>query len=174
MNNNLDLSKRPSHSEIEKHVDLAHQRAAGAPLSAEVRMSILIKHNASLLHDLLNRTVEPYGISSVAYIAMMTLQSMSGNLANPSELCTATRETRSNMTRITDELVDKGLIKRVPNEEDRRRVDLSLTEAGMQLLRTVVPVIREKMQTVFSAFTDESKAAFELELIRLKQVLEST
>jgi len=173
MNNKPDLNKRLPHSEIEKHVDLAHQRAAGVPLSAEVRISVLIKHNASLLHDVLNRTVEPYGISAVAYMAMMTLQSMSENLANPSELCIATSETRSNMTRITDELVDKGLIKRVPNEEDRRRVDLSLTDAGMQLLRTIVPIIRGKMQTVFSVFTDESKAAFELELIKLKQVLEN-
>jgi MarR family transcriptional repressor of emrRAB len=173
MNDNFDPNKRRPHSEIEKHADLAHQRAAGVPLSAEVRMSILIKHNAWLLHDLLNRTVEPHGISAVAYMTMMTLQSMPGHLANPSELCVATKETRSNMTRITDELVDKGLIRRVPNEEDRRRVDLSLTEAGMQLLRTVVPIIREKMQTVFSAFTDESKAALELELIKLKQVLEN-
>ena len=173
MNNDPDQNKRRLHSEIEKHVDLAHQRAAGVPLSAEVRMSVLIKHNAALLHDLLNRTVEPYGISAVGYVAMMTLQSMPGTLANPSDLCLATSETRSNMTRITDELVDKGLIKRVPNEEDRRRVDLSLTDAGLQLLRTVVPIIRDKMQTVFSGFTDESKAAFELELIKLKQVLES-
>lgn len=173
MNNKLPGDKRHQHSEIEKRVDLAHVRSVGAPLSSDVRMTLLIKHNAWLLNDLLNRTVEPYGISAVAYVAMMTLQSTQDNLANPSELCVATSETRSNMTRITDELVAKGLIKRVANEEDRRRVDLSLTEEGMQLLRTVVPVIRAKTQAVFSVFSEETKVAFEAELILLKQTLEA-
>jgi MarR family transcriptional repressor of emrRAB len=167
------LSRHP-HSEIEKRVDLAHQRSTGFPLGSDVRLTLLVKHNAGLLSDLLSRTVEPFGITGVGYIALMTLQSTADNLANPSELCIATSETRSNMTRITDELVAKGLIKRVANEEDRRRVDLSLTEDGVQLLRKVVPLLREKMRLVFSVFSDESKAAFEAELIRLKQVLEDS
>jgi DNA-binding MarR family transcriptional regulator len=165
--------QRHPHSEIEKRVDMAHQRAIGSPLNSELRLTLLVKHNAWLLSDLLSRTVEPFGISGVAYIAMMTLQSTPENLANPSELCSATGVTRSNMTRITDELAAKGLIKRVANEEDRRRVDLSLTEEGMQLLRQVVPVLRKKTQAVFSVFNDETKTAFEAELIKLKQVLES-
>lgn len=164
---------RHPHSEIEKRVDLAHQRSIGSPLNSELRLTLLVKHNAWLLTDLLSRTVEPFGISGVAYVAMMTLQSTPENLANPSELCTATGETRSNMTRITDELAAKGLIKRVANEADRRRVDLSLTEDGMQLLRQVVPVLREKIDAAFAVFTDETKVAFENELIKLKQVLEA-
>jgi len=170
---NDKLSPRHSHSEIEKRVDLAHQRSVGAPLNSEVRLTLLIKHNAELLMDMLDHTVEPYGISGVGYIAMMTLQSTPENLANPSDLCVATGETRSNMTRITDELVAKGLIRRVANEQDRRRVDLSLSEEGMQLLRKVVPVLRERSQMVYSVFSTETKAAFEGELIKLKQVLES-
>jgi MarR family transcriptional repressor of emrRAB len=171
--NDYHHSHRHSHSEIEKRVDLAHQRAIGAPLNSEVRLTLLIKHNAGLLTDLLARTVEPFGITGVGYVAMMTLQSTAENLANPSELCTATGETRSNMTRITDELVAKGLIRRVANEEDRRRVDLSLTEEGMALLRQVVPVVRGKTETVFAVFNDATKAAFEGELTKLKQVLEA-
>ena len=172
MDDKHTLPRHP-HSEIEKRVDLAHQRSVGAPLSGEVRLTLLIKHNAELLTELLDRTVQPFGISGVGYVAMMTLQSTPENLANPSELCIATGETRSNMTRITDELVTKGLIKRVANEEDRRRVDLSLTEQGMQLLREVVPKLRAKTQTVYSIFSDETKAAFEGELVKLKQVLEA-
>ena len=173
MNDKYTHPHRHPHSEIEKRVELAHQRSVGAPLSREVRMTLLVKHNAWLLSDLLNRTVEPFGISGVAYVALMTLQSTPENLANPSELCTATGETRSNMTRITDELVAKGLIKRVANEADRRRIDLSLSEQGMQLLRQVVPVLREEMQAVFAGFNDDTKTAFESELLKLKQVLES-
>lgn len=173
MNDKHPYPHRHAHSEIEKRVDMAHRRSIGSPLNPEVRLTLLVKHNAWLLSDLLDRTVEPYGISGVAYVAMMTLQSTADNMANPSDLCVATGETRTNMTRITDDLVAKGLIKRLMNEKDRRRVDLSLTEEGMQLLRKVVPIIREKTEVAFSVFSDEAKAAFEADLIRLKQVLES-
>jgi MarR family transcriptional repressor of emrRAB len=168
----MNYTKRYNHTEIQQQVERAHQRAAGEPIG-DVKLSLLIKYNARLLSDLLNKLLEPYGISSVAYIAMMTLHSTPDNLANPSDICVATGETRSNMTRITDELVAKGLIKRITNIEDRRRVDLSLTDAGIELLKVVVPVIRKGNATVFSAFAPEQKTEFEADLLRLKQVLES-
>ncbi|MDR3479665.1 MAG: MarR family winged helix-turn-helix transcriptional regulator [Burkholderiaceae bacterium] len=168
----MNSSKRYTHSEKEQHVERAHQRAVGEPLG-DVRLSILIKHNAGLLSDLMNKALEPYGISSVGYIAMMALYGTPDNLANPSDICQASSETRSNMTRIVDELVEKGLIKRVPNQDDRRRVDLSLTPAGDDLLRVVVPIIRKSNEAVFSVFSSETKAIFEADMLRLKNALES-
>jgi MarR family transcriptional repressor of emrRAB len=168
----MNSTKRYNHTELEERVERAHRRAAGQPLG-DVRLSLLIKQNARLLSDLMNKVLEPYGISSVAYIAMMTLHSTSDNLANPSDICVATGETRSNMTRITDELVAKGLIKRITNIEDRRRVDLSLTDTGIELLKVVVPVIRKANATVFSVFESEQKGMFEADLLKLMQVLET-
>lgn len=168
----MNNTKRYNHAETEERVERAHQRAAGAPLG-DIRLALLVKHNARLLSDVLDKALEPYGIGSIGYIAMMTLHSTPDNLANPSEICMLTGETRSNMTRITDELVSKGFIKRISNEEDRRRVDLSLTEAGVELLRVVVPLIREGNATVFSVFSPETKAAFEADMLKLKSALES-
>lgn len=168
----MNNQTRLTHTEKEQRVERAHRHAVGEPLG-DVRLAILIKHNAWLLSDLLNKVLEPFGISSVGYIAMMTLQGTQENLANPSDICMATGETRSNMTRIVDELVQKGLIKRITNEEDRRRVDLSLTEAGKELLRTVVPMIRKGNEAIFSVFSPEAKAVFEADMLKLKNALEA-
>jgi MarR family transcriptional repressor of emrRAB len=168
----MNYTKRYNHTEIEEQVERAHQRAVGEPLG-DVRLALLIKYNARLLSDLLNKVLEPYGINSVAYIAMMTLRSTPDNLANPSDICVATGETRSNMTRITDELVAKGLIKRIANIDDRRRVDLSLTDAGIELLKVVVPLIRNGNATIFNVFPAEEKSTFETDLLKLKQALEA-
>jgi len=168
----MNSTKRYTHAEKEQHVERAHHRAVGEPLG-DIKLAILIKHNAWLLSALLDKGLEPYGINNVAYIAMMTLYGTPDNLANPSDICVATGETRSNMTRITDELVKKGLIKRITNEEDRRRVDLSLTEAGIALLLTVVPIVRLGNEIVFSVFSPETKAIFEADMLKLKNALES-
>ncbi len=167
----MENTKRITHTEAEKRVEAAHQRAVGEPLG-DVKLALLLKYNARMLSDLLDMALEPYGISGVAYVAMMTLFSTPENCCNPSDICMATGEGRSNMTRITDELVKKGLIKRVASEEDRRRIDLSLTEAGIELLRVVVPEVRERNKTIFSALTPEAKLSFEAELIKVKNALE--
>lgn len=41
----------------------------------------------------------------------------------------------ASMTRITDKLIDKGMITRTPSREDRRRFILSITEAGKEAIR---------------------------------------
>jgi len=76
------------------------------------------------------------------------------------------------MTRICDELVDKGLMRRVTNQEDRRRVDLSLTDEGVALLKTAVPELRKKTHVMMSIFSEAEKATLVDLLTRLNQKLE--
>ena len=103
---------------------------------------------------------------------MMVLYSRPENLANPSELSDATGETRGNMTRICDELVDKGLVRRVPNAEDRRRVDLSLTDAGMALLNAVAPQLRQNADDFYKrTFTKSEKATLQQLLAQFSAAL---
>ena len=160
----MDNIKRVTHTEAEKRVETAHQRTVGEPLG-DVRLAVLLKYNTRLLNDLMDTVLEPHGLNGVGYVAMMTLRGTPNNCCNPSDICLATGEGRSNMTRITDELVKKGLIKRVASEEDRRRIDLSLTETGIELLNTVVPILRERNKSVFSVLTPEAKAMLETEMI---------
>jgi MarR family transcriptional regulator, negative regulator of the multidrug operon emrRAB len=167
----MNSKKRLSQSETEAIVTRAHQRAAGGPLG-DVKIGILIRQSHSLLMDTLNRYLAPFGLSTGSYFAMNMLYGKAENLANPSELCLITGETRANMTRICDELVEKNLMHRVTNLEDRRRVDLSLTDAGVALLKRVVPALREKNQTMLSVFDEEEKAMLVTLLSRLNQRLE--
>ena len=167
----MNKIKRLKQSETEDIVTRAHHRVTGAPLG-DVRVPILIRQSHGLIMDGLNTRLAPYGLSHVAYFAMNMLHSTSDNLANPSDLCVITGETRANMTRICDDLVEKGLMHRVPNLEDRRRVDLSLTEKGIALLKTIVPELRKKTQTMMKVFSEEEKATLIALLTRLNQSLE--
>ncbi len=54
-----------------------------------------------------------------------------------SELATAKNISRPAISQAVEILVKKGLLTRVPSREDRRCVDLVLTEAGNHLLDTV-------------------------------------
>ena len=63
-----------------------------------------------------------------------------------SELATAKNISRPAISQAVEVLVKKGLLTRVPSKEDRRCVDLVLTEAGNNLLDTVFKETRGWMK----------------------------
>jgi MarR family transcriptional repressor of emrRAB len=168
MNNTSDVK----YEDIQQCVSEAHQRLAGEALG-DIGINILIKHSARLITDLLNRELKEYGLSYSSYVALMNLASATDNQVNPSVLCQRTGETRANMTRICDELVDLGLIRRIANSEDRRRVDLSLSDAGLDLLKIVVPRLRSHSTRFFSNFDESEKAVLKSSLAKVVAVLEA-
>jgi DNA-binding MarR family transcriptional regulator len=72
-----------------------------------------------------------------------------------SELATAKNISRPAISQAVEVLVKKGLLTRVPSKEDRRCVDLVLTEAGNHLLDTVFKETRGWMKERMDELTPE-------------------
>ncbi len=150
----------------------AHKRATGDSGLGDIAIYIHMRACNVMMQERLGRLLQPHGLVPLGYITMMALYSRPENLANPSELSDVTGETRGNMTRICDELVDKGFVRRVPNAEDRRRVDLSLTDAGMALLNTVAPQLRQNATAFYQRnFTKAEKATLQQLLAQFSSAL---
>lgn len=101
----------------------------------------LIKHIYKLLHDEANAVLKPYGINHPQYNLLMMLYGTSSGTMLPSELADAAGEKSANITRLTNELTDKGLITRSASADDRRKVELSLTPKGLALIDSFLPEI---------------------------------
>ncbi len=139
----------------------------------DIEINVLTRQSSGLLTELINRLLLPANLNCVCYLAMMYLYGSVDNRANPSEICQAIGDTRTNMTRICDELVMKGLMHRVSNSQDRRRIDLSLTPHGMALLEDVVPLVRKHVADVMSEFSADEKALLVRLMARLNNSLEA-
>jgi len=61
---------------------------------------------------------------------------------------------------MTDELVDSGWVIRSPGTQDRRRVELSLTPSGRQLILKVLPAIWKRIEQQWSDFSPDEVAEF--------------
>lgn len=168
----MSKSKRYDYSETRKRVEQAHQRVTGEALG-DVGINVLIKHNAWLVGEMLANELRQFNLSHPGYIVMVVLHSMPDDMANPSDLCLYTGETRANMTRICDELVEQGMVRRVPSLDDRRRVDISLTESGVAMLEQAVPEIRQRNKAIYSVFDADEKAQFEALLLKLMRSMEA-
>ncbi len=80
---------------------------------------------------------KPYGISGQQYNILRILK---GQLPKPAPLKLLTErmiDKMSNTSRLVEKLLKKGLVARTVCEGNRRQVDITITEQGLELLKEV-------------------------------------
>ena len=92
--------------------------------------------------------------------------------ASMSELATAKNISRPAMSQAVEILVKKGLLTRVQSTQDRRYVDLALTEAGNQLLDTVFQETRVWMKERMHGLTVAELESIGRAMEAMKKMLE--
>jgi len=89
-----------------------------------------------------------------------------------SDLATAKNISRPAISQAVDVLVNKGMLTRTQSAEDRRFVELALTENGNNLLDTVFKETRAWMREMMSGLTDEELDTIAHAMMSLKKMLE--
>jgi DNA-binding MarR family transcriptional regulator len=88
-----------------------------------------------------------------------------------SELATAKNISRPAISQAVDILVNKGFLTRVQSTQDRRVVELALTEAGNELLDAVFKETRGWMKERMSALTADELETISKAMEALKKML---
>lgn len=94
--------------------------------------------------------------------------------ASLSELAEHLGVTRATASANVERLVQRDLIHRCDHPEERRRVELKLTEAGKHHLQESRKQTRTYISGLLNALTDDQIIEIEKGLILLKQVFEET
>jgi DNA-binding MarR family transcriptional regulator len=95
----------------------------------------------------------------------------------PAWSCTAqhvadtTRMHKTRVSRAIAHLVQRGLIERTSNADDRREMELRLTKAGRAMYTELVPLALERERALLSCFSEEELRAFNEGLDRLEEFL---
>jgi DNA-binding MarR family transcriptional regulator len=96
--------------------------------------------------DALDRELAQFEISAAQLIVLASVAN--GEADSASGLCKSISYDPGAMTRMIDRLEQKGLVRRVPNAEDRRATNLELTAAG----RALYPQLIAAKETVQAQF----------------------
>lgn len=141
-----------SFNEVDKRIELTRRRLRGYP-QEQVRLARLINHVHKRQNDQTNLVLKQHDLNYVNYTALMMMYGAEDQTTTPSELSNATGEKPTNVTRICDELLHKGLIDRSPSTSDRRRVVLRLTRKGEKLVEQLQPELWRTLERVFGGFS---------------------
>ena len=148
---------------------MQHYRAE----SYKARSSIgyLIKRAHSLLIDQLEAAVAGSDITATQWVVLMHLRD--GLAINASDLCAQLRHDSGALTRVIDQLEARGLVQRERSREDRREVQLRLTDAGIKTVASLIPTVVDKFNFALRDFSRAEASELNRLLIKLITSLDS-
>lgn len=156
---------------IEGGVARTAARLPGLP-AEQVMLLKLIRHVAGRIHARLTERLRAHGLNESDFQTLMALFSSPSGVATPGALCQSAHETRTNMTRITDGLVARGLLLRTPCPQDRRRVELRLSPQGEALVGQLLPEMFPTLHALFAPLSARDRTTLRRLLARLVQQLD--
>lgn len=125
--------------------------------AAEARLCRLLLMVCSGLEEELESKLKPHKLNHSEFLTLMILYSRPDGSSTPSELCEFATQGATNMTRIANALVKRGLILRSADAQDRRRVLIRITAAGRRFVQKMLPPMFPRIDTMYDGFSEADK-----------------
>ena len=111
---------------------------------------ISILQTSAFISDVLLKGLKPHDISEQQFNVLRILRGQKGIAANLSTVQGRMVHKMSNTTRLVDKLIQKKLVKRNVCIENRRKIELFITEDGLDFLKKIDPIIDEIEKKILS------------------------
>lgn len=122
-------------------MNIEDQIKTSGQLPTSKRLLISLLYTANLINDQIGEELKPFDISIPQFNVLRILRGQKGKPANLNTIQNRMVSRMSNTTRLVDKLILKELVERVICEENRRKVEISITQKGMNLLTKIDPVV---------------------------------
>ena len=98
------------------------------------KLDVNILFTSSWIESQNTRYLKKYGISQQQYNVLRILRGQRPNMVMLSQITERMIDRMSNATRLVEKLRLKGYVTRETNPRNRRQVDISITQSGIELL----------------------------------------
>ena len=135
------------------------------PLDNSKKIILNVLYTQNVINDKFNEVLKPYDLSGEQYNVLRILRGQKGNPANMCVIQERMLAKTSNTTRLVDKLLLKDLVTRNVCPENRRKIEVLITQKGLDLLMELDP----KVNAHVVSFSNNLSAE---EQILLNQLLE--
>src|SRR5580698_5607475 len=151
---------------MEANLRSLQQRMPDLPVDG-ILLCRLILHIGRELTTNFEQKIRPFGLAEAEFRVLTTLFSQPEGVAHPSDLCVRASQSPANMSRISDALLDRGLITRVSSVADRRRMVLRITEQGEKFVRELLPKLHLSLRRMLQDFPESEQRSMCAQLKKL-------
>jgi DNA-binding MarR family transcriptional regulator len=114
---------------------------------------------------------ERYGLDIPEWRVLATL-GFRNDACSAQHIAHCTRTHKSTISRAVTALMQRQLVERVENEDDRREFRLQLTRRGRALYEELIPRLKRKEQEILSCLTAQERREFGLMLGKIEKSLD--
>jgi DNA-binding MarR family transcriptional regulator len=151
---------------------MSKQHYKASTYKAQTSVGYLIKRAQSLMWDVMEPVLEARGFTFIQYQILARLRD--GIAVNPKDLCAQFRHNSGALTRVIDQLAERGFLVRARRDRDRRKVELELTPAGREVVERLIPLVVEKLNLALADFSSAEVQELIRLLLKLNDTLLST
>jgi MarR family transcriptional repressor of emrRAB len=156
---------------MEANLNGLRLRMPDLPATAVLMCRLLVKIGREM-SVMFEQQIKPFGFAEAEFRVLTTLFSQPNGVAHPSDLCVRASQSPANMSRISDNLVSRGLITRVLSVHDRRKMVLRITEEGEELVRQLLPKLWVPLRALLTDFPESEQSQLVELLKRLGMEME--
>jgi DNA-binding MarR family transcriptional regulator len=120
------------------------------------------------VNEKINRRFEPFDITQQQFNILRILRG-AGQPLSTLQIRQRMLDKMSDTSRIVDRLVKKGMVKKSISREDRRLVDVLMTDKGKKLLQSM-DVMNEEMESIFKYLSDEEAKLLNVLLDKIRMI----
>lgn len=116
---------------------------ATSKMEITAKTVINVAFTSRVLEESFQNILKEYDLSSQQFNVLRILRGQRGKPANLSTLQERMIDKNSNTTRLVDKLLKKEWVHRQVCAKNRRKIEIFITEDGLQLLSTLDPIVME-------------------------------
>ena len=114
-------------------------------VSVHQRAHLNIMYTGNWLVDNTLKVLKPLGITHQQYNVLKILKGKYPESCAACDIKEVMLDKGSDLTRLIDRLITKGVVTRTVCEENRRKLDIGLTEKGLALVKMIEPKMKRKL-----------------------------
>lgn len=120
---------------------------------ARTSVGYLVKRAQGAMLESMEPAFAAHGFTLMQWVVLMYLRD--GLARTAKDICAEFRHDSGALTRVIDQLEERGCIERQRSTSDRRAVELHLTPSGRQLVQSLVPVVVDRLNLALADFSRE-------------------
>lgn len=121
------------------------------PLEKRTIIHLMLVSNS--INEKMASVLKPFDISIQQFNVLRILRGQKGKPANLSTLNERMVTKMSNTTRLVDKLILKGYVERHICTSNRRKVEISITDIGLEQLKTIDNLVSEAEKKLLQQFS---------------------
>ena len=119
-----------------------------SPLPLSSRTIINLMYTSRQVEEIASGKFKEFDITTQQFNVLRILRGQKGNPANLSTIQERMIDKSSNTTRLIDKLIQKRLVKRQICKNNRRKIEVFITNGGLDLLSQLDPIVEETNKNI--------------------------